>query len=359
LSASPKVGLGVFPATLLLRSGSTIVAGAGLSISILPPIRIEGVLPLIEAGGNTSLAVSVQETLGAPQRGNIEVTIANSPDKSTAAFKLGPSEKQALIVPFPKQNPTPGSVYQVSVKVISDQNATSEQVFRVNYMAATEMDKAPVIDGDLGDWNSVPGLSLSGKEWVVRSPEFYSGDDDLSATVRYAWDPEELYFACEVQDDKYVQENTGFMTWKGDCIQLAFDLDPGMKETESGNLLADAGSKRRAGEISLALTSLGPQAYRTISFNKELFPMGEMSQEKLQLTVVRREGKLIYEAAIPWTQLGALKPPESGERIGVALAVSDMDDPQQRDPSAVGLFAGIVPPKDPGKFGLLILGPSH
>ena len=83
--------------------------------------------------------------------------------------------------------------------------------------------------------------------------------------------------------------------------------------------------------------------------------MGELSQEKLPLAVMRREGKLIYEAAIPWTKLGTPKPPKPGERIGIALAVSDMDDPQQYDPSAVGLFAGIVPPKDPGKFGLLIL----
>ena len=317
-------------------------------------------LPLILAGGKRSLAVSVQETLGTPQHGSLEVTIANSPEyKCTAAFKLSPSEKQALILPFPKQNPTPGRVYQVAVKVISDKNATSEKLFPVNFVVAPKVDKSPVIDGDLGDWSSVPALFLRGKEWVIRSPEFYSGDDDLSATVQYAWDPKALYFACEVLDDKYVQEYTGFMTWKGDCIQLAFDLDPGMKEMESGNLLADAGSRRRASEISLALTSLGPQAYRTISFNNELFPMGELGQERLQLAVVRREGKLIYEAAIPWTKLGTPKPPNPGERIGIALAVSDMDDPQQRDPSAVGLFAGIVPPKDPGKFGLLILGPSR
>lgn len=70
---------------------------------------------------------------------------------------------------------------------------------------------------------------------------------------------------------------------------------------------------------------------------------------------LQREGKLIYEASIPWTKLGTPKPPKPGERIGIALTVSDMDNPQQRDPSEVGLFAGIVPPKDPDKFGLLIL----
>ena len=100
-----------------------------------------------------------------------------------------------LILPFPKQNPTPGRVYQVSVKVISDKNASSEKFFPVNFMVAPKVDRAPVIDGDLGDWTSVPALSLRGME--------------------------------------------------------------------SGNLLADAGSRRRASEISLALTSLGPQAYRT------------------------------------------------------------------------------------------------
>ena len=65
--------------------------------------------------------------------------------------------------------------------------------------------------------------------------------------------------------------------------------------------------------------------------------------------------KPLQDAAFQFLPLGTPKPPKPGERIGIALAVSDMDDPQQFDPSAVGLFAGIVPPKDPCKFGLLIL----
>jgi hypothetical protein len=116
------------------------------------------------------------------------------------------------------------------------------------------------------------------------------------------------------------------------------------------------GSVHRYSEIALALTKKGPQAYRTVSFNKEKFPVGLIPAAKLNLAIVKTGRKrnviLVYEAAIPWKTLGNLKAPRPGAIIGIAATINDMDSPNQRDPSALGIFKL----KNPAQFGILVLG---
>ena len=68
-----------------------------------------------------------------------------------------------------------------------------------------------------------------------------------------------LYLAFDVDDPIYVQDNTGYDTWKGDCVQLEFNLDPAKSASSTGNDLEDARSFR-VSEIDLALTKNGPEA---------------------------------------------------------------------------------------------------
>lgn len=42
--------------------------------------------------------------------------------------------------------------------------------------------------------------------------------------------------------------------------------------------------------------------------------------------------------------------------IGIAAAVNDMDEADQKDPSGLGLFGGIYPNKNIKKLELLLLG---
>jgi hypothetical protein len=63
----------------------------------------------------------------------------------------------------------------------------------------------------------------------------------------------------------------------------------------------------------------------------------------------------VYEAAIPWGTLGLTAAPASGEFIGTAINVNDMNDPKQLDPAALGLFGGIAGTKNSDKYGTLLL----
>jgi hypothetical protein len=163
-----------------------------------------------------------------------------------------------------------------------------------------------------------------------------------------------------VTDDVHLQDQTGFMTWRGDCLQLAFDIDNEKTVVSTGNSLADAASAHRTSQITLALTKSGPECYRTDSYNGAMLKVGPLSRAELQLSVRRDdENKMTYyEAAIPWRTLGKIDSPHVGERIGIALSVNDMDDPAQTDPKAVGLFGGVNGPKAIGDYGVMTLGES-
>ncbi|MFA6568897.1 MAG: sugar-binding protein, partial [Victivallales bacterium] len=155
---------------------------------------------------------------------------------------------------------------------------------------------------------------------------------------------------------------TGFDTWNGDCIQLDLDLDPRKIVLASGNLLLDndSSSKRRHTEIDLALTKNGSEAYRTRTFDPDKLPIALLQSDKIKLDVVKTgDGKLIYEAAIPWDTLGLTGKPKAGDAIGIAAAINDRDEvsPKQADVTAIGLFDGMAGAnKNPEKFGYVVLG---
>ena len=167
----------------------------------------------------------------------------------------------------------------------------------------------------------------------------------------------DLYLAFDVTDPVFRQEATGFDTWKGDCLQLEFNLDPNRPVSHTGNQIEDTGSLR-ASEIDLALTKDGPQAFRTATFAPDKAPVRLLTASEITLSIQKTAGGLRYRAAIPWTTLGATSPPTPGQQIGFAAYVNDMNQAGQLDPTALGLFVR-AETKDPAQFGDLVLEPRR
>jgi len=88
-------------------------------------------------------------------------------------------------------------------------------------LEAAWLNTLPTIDGDLGDWSSLP---YSGDK-VVYGASRWTGVEDDSAKFGLGWDATHLYLAVQVTDDKYVQLATGADIWKGDEVELQFDAD--------------------------------------------------------------------------------------------------------------------------------------
>ena len=362
---------GAYPVKVMLRDGTRLIGATGLVIAVAPPVEILSLVPTVGADGSKAIEVILLEAQGRRANGKVTVELKDVPgSRGSRPFALAPKGKTKLVVPFSGLITDPATNYHAMVTVTVGKSVACRREFRVNFLEASSLPKAPVIDGDLTEWEGVPVVELKGAGKVVRCPEYYTGPDDLTAAIRFAWDESALYLAAEVADDVFVQDHTGFMTWLGDCIQIGFDLDPDKKGQSSGNLLAEAGTRRHS-EIDLALTADGPQAYRTLSFDPTKYPIQLLPEKQCRLAITRQDRvsgfpfselksrntpMLTYEAAIPWETLGASKPVRLHQRIGIALAVNDLDDPKQPDPTALGLFGGIAWYKDPDRFGVLTLG---
>ncbi|MGQ9731233.1 MAG: DUF6259 domain-containing protein [Candidatus Zipacnadales bacterium] len=194
---------------------------------------------------------------------------------------------------------------------------------------AVRLPTALSIDGELGEWRNVPGLTL-GPETAANLKD-YGGADDLSGIVRFAWDEEHLYIAAEVTDQVHSQPYTGQPLWQGDCLQLA--LRPGRPPS--------AFSYANVRELGLALTAEGPLLWEWMPQERVL--------EQGKIAAIREGTQTRYEAAIPWKQLHMR--PNSPIAAGITLN----DDDGQGFRGWLEWAAGVCGTKDASKFGVLEL----
>ncbi|HTS18144.1 MAG TPA: sugar-binding protein [Verrucomicrobiae bacterium] len=362
LEVPGTTGSGTYPLKLAVRESGTVAGLAGMKLQLAPAVNVVAVKPALNKGST----IVLKSQSAAKQSGKLEVKLqrvihgAPRPDltmidlpegkvqledvpggQSEVTFTLSANGEQPVTMAFPKADINPLASYRLLVQVAPDSGRSSSTNAPIDFLTATRRSQAPRVDGNLDDWASIPALPLRGKEAVIRSPEEYKGDADLSAQLRFAWDSKALYIAADVTDDVYLQPETGDMIWRGDCLQMAFDVAP----HKSANT-----------EMTVALTQKGLEAVRALSFDPVHVPLGPVKDNGFELAVRKTSTGLVYEIAVPWSSLGMSQAPEAGQAIGISLAVNDLDSTGQKDPKALGVFGGIYPVKDPDQFGVLLLG---
>ncbi len=344
---------GTYPVTLALVKDGVPFAAVGCVARVETPIRIEHVDPMLSVDGGVGVNVVLTELEGVDAKGSIGLRILGVPEsRLSAEFALAAKKGGTVQVKAGKLDVSPSKIYDAVISLKTEKGYSFEKTFPINFTPARKLAASLKIDGSPAKWKEVPVIPLKGPGDMARNPQLFKGGADLSSTFRYAWDANALYVACEVRDDVHLQENTGWATWKQDCLQLAFDLDPRKKEELTGNELVDQERRHRRCEIDFALTKNGPEVYRTATTYPKLMAEGLVDAKDLQLSVTRNGDVTFYEAAIPWKALGAEAAPAGGALIGVAATVNDADSPTEPDPKALGLFSL----KDPRKFGMLFLG---
>ena len=354
LTLPPELAPGSYPIKLVLENDKArAVAAAGLRLELTPPLSLEKIVPAMTGNGAKSVVVTLRDAAGEGAAGTVSVQLAGVPEsRKSVPFKLPPGGTMSLPVVYPQLEVSPFQIYAASVTAATAGGYSFSRECNLNFLAATKLAAPPKIDGDLSDWAKVPGLPLKGLANVVRSPNYYTGEADEAVVLRFAWDEKSLYLGVEVTDDVWEQRHTGNMVWQGDCLQFGFNPDHGRQFELSGNGLADAALQPRATEMALALTKDGPQAYRHMTFNPAKLKAAQLTQQEVLLAVVWKDGKLTYEAAIPWKELGYDAAPRDGDILGLGMSANDSDDPKQPDPSALGIFQL----KKIDGFGMLILG---
>lgn len=76
-----------------------------------------------------------------------------------------------------------------------------------------------IVDGVLDDLAGVPGNALPADGQVQMSG--YGGSSDLSGTVWFTYDEQNLYLSARITDDAHAQPAAGANIWQGDGIQFA------------------------------------------------------------------------------------------------------------------------------------------
>lgn len=212
------------------------------------------------------------------------------------------------------------------------------------------------IDGNLSEWNGVPGVKMADEKFFFvgqgMSSAQWKGPADLSAFFKLRWDNEFLYLAIEVTDDK-VTEPHGAMasdpdtgSWDDDGIELMLDNDGcGMPRYYIGDerhhemhfvysqkhpYVFDNFWKPQPGApqpmFKLADGSEEPLAYADeVLAKNDVTPRFNAAPYKGQFAFMRTAKGYNVEirVALPGAKMLAIN--EGGQRIGFDLAINDND----------------------------------
>lgn len=182
------------------------------------------------------------------------------------------------------------------------------------------------VDGELGDWDTVPGaIKLDTPDHVIWGEGTWKDEQDLSATIRTAWRNEYLFIAVEVTDDVLMQAQQGSNIWKGDHIEVFLDVTPELEPDRDTfgegqfQIGFSPGNFKHTGD---PLVDATPESY---CFRPPLGPVpGALTGATKTAT------GYILEIAIPWSFLG-ITAPAKDLVFGIEIGVSDTDgvEPQQ------------------------------
>ncbi len=181
------------------------------------------------------------------------------------------------------------------------------------------------LDGDLGDWASVPNAFVFRRPaQVVWGRGAWTGPADLSGRGWIAWRRDHLYIAVEVTDDLVRQSQPGSGMWRGDHVELFLDTAPELEPNRSGfgrgqfQFAFSPGNFRHTGD---PLVDCPPGAW--------CFRPAGTSAESVRVASKRTARGWQLEAAIPWRLLG-VKNPKAGMPLNYELALSDTDSDEPR-----------------------------
>jgi len=185
-------------------------------------------------------------------------------------------------------------------------------------LQASPLAVPPLIDGSLDEWKDLPCYDVNRADQIsYGDPSQWSGSQDLSGRVCYAWDAANLYVAFQIKDDQLVQQNSGSSLWKGDHVELWFDTQ----------LQLDFDSDT-AGDDDFQV-GLSPGDFQQVKpdfyiFAPAMSPAGWRGQ--VEYAVVKTPDGYAGEVKLPARVLKGLRL-VADNTIGVSFEPSDTDTP--------------------------------
>ncbi len=201
-----------------------------------------------------------------------------------------------------------------------------------------------VVDGDITEWGEYSWVNISAPNDYRESGASGTGDaNDISARLAVRWDDTRLYIAVEVTDDIYVNSSTGENIWKGDSVQVAFDV------AKNGGSEYDFTDDFEYGWARTQNDSL--ETYRWMR------PDGQGSYDDTLYAIRRTGTTTYYETSLRVSDLGLATFSDTNGSVGFSFMVNDGDGQGSPD-GFVEWTSGIGEGKNPSAFGRLRFHPE-
>lgn len=181
--------------------------------------------------------------------------------------------------------------------------------FEAKYMATP-----PTLDGSWDEWTSTAYPA----RFVVFGKDNWSGKADLEGSFKVGWDANYLYLATKTYDDTYVQNATDINIYKGDSVEMLFDVD----------LLGDVNSNQLNSDDYQLVFSPGKGGVTGVKETYLYNPSnvaGPRTTVKIAATYVNAIIRM--EIAVPWSVLGVT--PAAGKQFGFVVSMNDNDNEAQ------------------------------
>lgn len=349
---------GTYPVSAILSEAGAPRAAAGCMIRVQAPAEILYLRPTVTTNGpglrvKLKAAVDVEGVLSA----NL---VQGSEGVATQAVSLKAGLEGEYRFALTGNSIDPTRLYDAKSTMVTTEGSEVAMSKRLSFCKATRVDLPVKIDGNLDEWLSIEPIKIRAPDALRVPPGLLNETNDLAADVRFAWDTNALYLSFDVEDNVHDQTQTGWATWMCDCIQIGLNLDP-EQVREGAMSTLEAGGMRRWQEIDIARGPQGPDVYRTMTYDNRFCPSGPLTVEQAQLATTRDEKTkhTIYEFALPWAGMSAVRSPVAGECISFACTINDRDGGGVDAFSGLlvmGLFNGIYGGKDIGQYGWVVLG---
>ena len=301
------------------------------------------------SGGRSGVRVEVENMTPSNLVCRILLRIRGIPEaRKSAELSLSPRAKgisEIIFAPGVKIDPSETKNVEVSVACADGYRASG--TYGMNFLCAHRVSEAVGRNGCFTEWTAPDWF-----EWPMEA-----GTEAEGVRMALGWNSRYLFADIEVQDNLFNNMRTGFMTWSGDSVQIG--LAKAALSQSSGNYLSDL-QEEAMSEITFAMTTNGPSAYRTVTFDPERFPSdmkggGEISRSDLPIEIdvhTNVERVVVrYRAAIPWRFMNIDKPFEG---LVVRMGAYSNDRDASRASTALKCRKWFAL-KDPKNFAYVVL----
>lgn len=209
-------------------------------------------------------------------------------------------------------------------------------------LAASRLNTAPLIDGNLSEWTSQPSYISAFRVYNLAS---WDGSEDVVGSWQLGWDTTYLYVAVTVVDNIHVQIRSGNLSYQGDSLEMQIDTNVAANATLANpNTFQFILSPGNFG-------SLPPSAFRFQGDVEGNIP--DAPGHGVLVAAVPQSDGYTLEARIPWSDLNYV--PGVGQSLGVALNVNDNDTPGTAAQEVMMSHVSTRTLRNPSTWGVLRL----